>query len=221
MNATVQVLQALLIGIIFIGAITILLHNLKKPSRSSAHRIPRMGDLDGSPNTRKAGFPENEDVAVAAAELTWSTVFQAEEEEVADQFLVVYVMARPPYKFTGYELLQTLLTVGFRFGKMGIFHYYAEQGQTGQALFSLAGATKPGTFDIDNMGGYALPGLCLFMSLTGNHDDLKTFNFLLETAKQLADELDGDLYDRYHQPLTHATVMPYYEQLTQLQAECV
>lgn len=44
---------------------------------------------------------------------------------------------------------------------MNIFHRYQQLSGNGPVLFSLASATKPGTFELSKIGGYACAGLTL------------------------------------------------------------
>ncbi len=110
--------------------------------------------------------------------------------------LVLYVMAKEKAIFSGYELLQVLLAVGLRFGEMNIFHYYRQEEENEEVLFSLASATEPGTFDIRNMSGFSCLGLTLFMKKTGDeHEDKERYELMLQTASHLTEDLDGMLLD--------------------------
>lgn len=124
--------------------------------------------------------------------------------------LIVYIAARPNRQFAGYELLQSLLAAGMRHGEMNIFHRYQELAGNGQVLFSLASATEPGTFDIHKMGGFVCKGLTLFMRCGADGDEnVERFILLLNTARQLADDLAGDLLDEQRRPLTLDLIEKY------------
>ena len=77
--------------------------------------------------------------------------------------VMLLVSAKENREFAGYDLLQTILGAGLRFGEGQLFHrHQTTQGQ-GPVLCSLAAATKTGVFDMQNIGAFRVRGLCLFM----------------------------------------------------------
>ena len=136
-------------------------------------------------------------------------------ENNANNIFVLYVMAHQGKQFVGYELLQSLLAVGLHFGDRDIFHRYSD-GDTSnnKPLFSLASAVKPGTFDIDRIGGFSSPGLTLFMQITPDVVNPQFhFDIMLDTARQLADDLGGAVYDDKRHPWTDESLNQYKERL--------
>lgn len=131
---------------------------------------------------------------------------QRETSPIVQDILILYVLAPQNQQFLGYELLQALLAVGLRYGPKRIFHRYEDNSHQGAILFSLASATEPGIFDIENMGAFACSGLCLFTSLLECPDPQITWKAMLETARQLADDLGGSVFDAGHKPLTDAII---------------
>lgn len=110
---------------------------------------------------------------------------------------ILHVMAKDNKVFAGYELLQALLSSGFRFGKMAIFHYYQPESQQKEVLFSLASAVEPGVFDMQNMGAFVCPGLTLFMQPSGNSTkDQANYALMIKTAQHLKEDLDGILLNK-------------------------
>ncbi|AML49528.1 cell division protein ZipA [Coxiella burnetii] len=118
----------------------------------------------------------------------------AEAEEIQDIF-TLYVMAPKEYPYNGYELLQALLANGLRYGERNIFHRHEIKTGRGRILFSLASVNKPGTFELSKMGNFSCPGLVLFMVLKHTPDPLMAFDTLLETARQLTEDLGGEVWD--------------------------
>jgi cell division protein ZipA len=110
------------------------------------------------------------------------------------ELIIMHIMAPKDKFYSGYELLQTLLSNGFRFGDMNIFHNYEKPNNEGKILFSLARATEPGTFDIRNMGSCSCSGLTIFMRLNDHKNPLQIFNNMFETAKKLVDDLGGEIW---------------------------
>lgn len=118
------------------------------------------------------------------------------------EYLVLHVMASEKYPYSGYELLQTLLASGFRYGDMNIFHRYETKTGRGPLLFSLASVNKPGTFELPKMGSFSCPGLTLIMPLKDSPDPMVTFDTMLETTRELVEDLGGEVWDEHRQVLS-------------------
>lgn len=122
---------------------------------------------------------------------------------VGQKLLVAYALADPERPFTGYELLQAILSAGLRFGDMNIFHRYEDLNGNGRVLFSLASVEEPGVFDIQKMGAYSTRGLCFIVKLTQSDENFKSdLDLMLQTAHQVADDLGGKLLDDNRQPFS-------------------
>lgn len=127
-----------------------------------------------------------------------------------DNYIILQLMAPPQRPFQGYELIQTLTSTGFHYGKMNIFHFYADPLNKKELLFSLASAIEPGTFDLDNIGEIICPGLCLFMPICNVKSAVTAFDLMWETVQTLAQDLDGVLCDKQLQPINDLN--GYYNQ---------
>jgi FtsZ-interacting cell division protein ZipA len=116
----------------------------------------------------------------------------------------IYIMlaAKQGKPYAGYELLQSLLSAGLRFGAMDLFHRYEDLNGKGKILFSVASASESGTFEINKMGAYVGKGLMMFLRLSSHRDLLFSFDAMIETAKQLVEDLDGDILDDERKVLT-------------------
>lgn len=163
---------------------------------------PSLGDLGFSAND----LLEADDVTPVA---TIAPKAPAKKTSKLNELIVLYVLANPEEPFVGYELLQTLLSAGLRYGEMSIFHYYQQtpSGQ-GDSLFSVASAVEPGVFDLANVGAIVCPGLTLFMS-PQIESSVNAFETMLDTAYQLADDLNGVLCDAQRIPLTETKITEY------------
>jgi cell division protein ZipA len=117
-------------------------------------------------------------------------------------FINFYIVAPANQPFVGYELHQALLAADLRFGKMNIFHRHENADGTGDVLFSLASAVPPGIFDLANIGGFSCPGLSIFIRPAQTKNPEAAFDLMLETARQLVDELGGELCDEESRPLS-------------------
>ena len=134
--------------------------------------------------------------------------------------IALYVLAPAGYVFVGYELVQTLVASGLRFGEMDIFHRYDESAKPHKILFSVCAAVEPGIFDMTNVGAINCPGLSLFMKISAVDDSVAVFNLMLETAQQLTEELQGILCDGQRKPLSK-TVLKEYQQRAEETVESV
>lgn len=128
-----------------------------------------------------------------------------------DNYIILQLMAPTQRPYRGYELIQTLTSAGFHYGKMNIFHFYADPLNKSELLFSLASAIEPGTFDLDNTGEIVCPGLCLFMSIHKVKSALTAFDVMWDTAQILTQDLGGTLCDRQLLPIDDLT--RYHSQL--------
>lgn len=128
--------------------------------------------------------------------------------------VMMFLLAKENRQLAGYELLQTVLAAGLRFGEGQLFHRHQQPNGQGTVLCSLAAATASGAFDLQNIGAFTVRGLCLFMQASGNPMiDQERFTIMYETAKQLSDGLDTYLLDEKRQPLTDSGIMRYRKQL--------
>ena len=124
--------------------------------------------------------------------------------------LVIFLRAKENRQLAGYELLQTILSVGLRFGEGHLFHRHQHPNGQGPVLCSLATATESGVFDLQNIGAFSVRGLCLFMQASGSTAiDMERFSIMVETAKQLSEDLDTHLLDDERKPWSASSVRRY------------
>ena len=134
--------------------------------------------------------------------------------EPSSSSLMMFLLAKENRQLAGYELLQTVLAAGLRFGEGHLFHRHQSPNGQGPVLCSLAAATPSGVFDMQNIGAFSVHGLCLFMHASGNPTiDAERFSIMLDTAKQLSEGLDTYLLDDQRRPLTEESLMRYYRLL--------
>lgn len=119
---------------------------------------------------------------------------KAGESNKANDLLVLHVIAKQGSLFSSYNLLQAITATGMQYGAMNIFHYYEETKTDTKTLFSLASATEPGEFDLNHIGDFACAGLTLFMNMAEVPYPMDAFEMMLDTAVQLADDLEGEVY---------------------------
>ncbi|MCL2919805.1 cell division protein ZipA [Shewanella litorisediminis] len=159
--------------------------------------------------------PEAAQAAVTQAQTTQAqTQAQAQvktEEPLPDprDVLVLHVVAREGLVLAGAELLPCLLELNFKYGDMEIFHRHEDNAGNGKVLFSLANMLKPGTFDPDTMEQFNTHGIVLFMTLPCHGEAVMNFSLMLNSACQLADDLDALVLDGQRQLWSDATKAQY------------
>lgn len=134
--------------------------------------------------------------------------------EVQD-VIALHVVARQR-PFNGEDLLRCILGFGLRFGDMSIFHRHERPTGQGKVLFSMAKAVEPGTFDLQAMSGEEIPGVTFFLSLPGVNS-IHAYDIMVDTAKRLAIELQGEILDQQQQPLTRQLVEHYRERVQEFE----
>ena len=133
--------------------------------------------------------------------------------------ITINIMAEDGSEFSGSSLLQELLTLGFKYGEMGVFHRYQNANGQGERWFCLANAINPGSFDLDNMEQFTTPGLTLFMLLPGPQKPLEAFENMINAANKLQSCLGGKLEDGSHSALTQQRVQHYREEILNFQRQ--
>ncbi|NDH67644.1 MAG: cell division protein ZipA [Gammaproteobacteria bacterium] len=132
----------------------------------------------------------------------------------AAETIMIFLLAKSNRQLAGYELLQAVLSAGFRFGEGGLFHRHQFPNCQGSVMCSLAAATPTGVFDLQNIGGFVVHGLCLFMQISGHREvDAERFDMMLDTARTLSDSLDTHLLDELREPLSENSIARYHQKL--------
>ena len=119
----------------------------------------------------------------------------AASEQPVKEIIIVNVRATNDVGLNGADLLQILLACDMRFGKHKIFHRHEHKNGTGAIQFSMANAVEPGVFDLNNIEEFHTSGVTFFLSLPGPEDAIKAFDYMVETANVLANNLGGELRD--------------------------
>ncbi|MCH9755789.1 MAG: cell division protein ZipA [Gammaproteobacteria bacterium] len=128
--------------------------------------------------------------------------------------LMLFLLAKDDRQLAGYDLLQTILAAGLRFGEGQLFHRHQHMSGQGPIICSLATATASGVFDLQNMGAFSVRGLCLFMEASGNPSiDAERLTIMLDTAKQLSEGLDTHLLDDEQTPWSDRSLARYHKLL--------
>ena len=136
-----------------------------------------------------------------------------EYQDAGEKIVVLHVVAGRGYCFTGPALVEAARNMGLEHGKHEIFHRTMNTRNGAVAVFSMASMVKPGTFDLSRVDDMETPGVALFLRLPAPFDGLTAFEQMLETARRLADSLDGYLLDSQRCDLTQQAVEHIREEL--------
>ncbi|MEK9807143.1 MAG: cell division protein ZipA [Halieaceae bacterium] len=130
---------------------------------------------------------------------------------------VLNVVSRDEVGFSGTDILQILLACDLRFGDMDFFHRHEQSAGKGPIQFSVCNMINPGVFDIDNMHELHTRGLMFFVTLPGPEDMLKAFDYMYETAKTVAKNLNGDVLDETRSAITRQSLEHMRQQIRELE----
>lgn len=131
--------------------------------------------------------------------------------------LILNVVGEDGGELDGATLLPVLLTLGFKFGDMNIFHRHVDPAGQGPVLFSLANMVNPGVFDIDNMEQFTTTGVSLFMTLPHDNGNMETFNKMLNGAAKIAEEFNGQVLDGERSTLTKQSTQLYVQRIREVE----
>ena len=123
-----------------------------------------------------------------------------------EDVIMLNVLAHQEVGFGGGDLLQILLACDLRFGEANFFHRHEQPSGRGPIQFSVASMVNPGVFDIDNMEGFSTPGVTFFLSLPGPEKPMQAFEYMLETAQVVANNLEGNILDEARSVMTKQTI---------------
>ncbi len=200
--------------LLLVGVVSAIVRTLKVRRRGSSslgsmlYQKPSLGDV-----ALQESFDDV--IAVRKVELEPEVVVASKQQQPSEEVhVMMFLLAKANRHFAGYELLQTLLAAGLRFGEGSLFHRHQHANGQGPILCSLACATSTGVFDMQSMGAFSVRGLCLFMQASGNPTiDGERFNIMLDTARLLSEGLDAHLLDDARRPLTDERIQHYIQLL--------
>lgn len=158
-------------------------------------------------DTRLTDTPEHEpdlfDEPAAKPEASAQTESEPEpvsEEPDWEMVIAFTVMAPEGRAFTGKAVKVALENHDLHFGDMQIFHKYSAASRK-QMLFSVANILDPGTLLPDQFVSMTTPGLLVFARLPGPVNGLALYDDMLDTARGMAEQLEGVLCDESRQPV--------------------
>ena len=130
--------------------------------------------------------------------------------------IALTLMARGGERFGGATLRVALEELGFRHGRMQVFHHY-DRLESGRRvpLCSVANVVNPGTFELDSMDESVTPGLALFMQVSGHEAENAKLDRMLQLGGELAQRLGGELLDETRSTLTNQAINHLRERIAE------
>jgi cell division protein ZipA len=116
------------------------------------------------------------------------------KQPTEQKIVTMRLVARNRGAFKGDDLILSLRGIGMRHGKFGIFHRI-DGDDDDATIFSAASLVEPGSFDLSNIKEQQIPGISLFLVLPGPIEGAEAFDMMMESARAVAQALDGELLD--------------------------
>ena len=127
------------------------------------------------------------------------------------QLVLVYVMARSGGEFRCSGVNRMLTRAGCSLDERGVFNL---KDKDHKPSFSVVNAHEPATFDRERLDITTTRGLAFFFESRGSGDKNR-FDSLMNTARRLSMELDGDLLDEKRQPFSTVREQRYRSDLAE------
>ncbi len=216
MQINFSLILNLILFVMVINTIRYLLKNRKNKNTIISNYQPSLGEANKFNNDIIAVRKINVETTENTNAMHKMNVQESDTVAVSATIkpIIMLIAAKEQQQFTGYELLQTILTNGLRFGDGHIFHHHQQANGQGPIVFSLAAATPSGIFDLQNIGAFCVKGLCLFMqTATEPEITLKNFNTMYDVANKLSTELNAILLDENRHLFNTARFTAYQQQL--------
>lgn len=179
----------LLVGILVIAGVYLYSRRERdKPEREQVDGVriaPKLGgdDVDAVEPDYDAATVDDEHASA-----------DVQSADVPQKIVTLRLIARNGGAFRGDELILSLRGIGLRHGKFGIFHQF-EGNDEEKSVFSAASLVEPGSFDLTNIKEQEIPGISLFLIIPGPIDGVEAFDRMMESARAVAQTLDGELLD--------------------------
>jgi len=122
--------------------------------------------------------------------------------EKFDLLAIINIVARGTEGFAGRDIERIAMAEGMELGAMNIFHRKGGDAQGDPNLFSMANMFKPGEFRPEELDTLRTGGVTLFMNVPCTREPVQAFRQMAESAQRLCDQLDGQLQDSQHKPLS-------------------
>lgn len=184
----------------------------KQGKKHKSHRKePSMDTADPSSESAipKQGSLINNKRSEADQQSTKNAPAPQETSGHQQVLVLMYVMARGGDEFRCSGINRILTRVGGVLDERGVFNIRDEQQEIS---FSVVNALEPATFDRERMDQSSTRGIALFFQTRGT-GDTQRFESMMNAARRLSVELDGELLDDKREPLSGVREQRYKSDL--------
>lgn len=204
-------------GIALSVMLVILMYRRKKVSvrrnRLADVRLGPLFDTDGEEESPAPREDEAEDMD-ADMDIAPAPQQEAVQKPAPDNrnVISIHLRARRREGFDGKQLLTALARFDLEYGEMDIFHRKLQVGTQQKVSFSVLNGVEPGTLKREDLESNGTPVIIFFVRLHNSHQPLRSFNEMMDVARQIAYLLDGQLYDDQGSNMTDQT-LGYYRSI--------
>jgi len=145
------------------------------------------------PQRKAVGSERVEPVIPAEVEETAAPEPEVPSLEDDSRVMAVRIMPQEGSAFPAEELILALRSAGFRHGRFGIFHCYADDSE--RVRYSVASLVEPGSFDLSNLKSSEYRGISVFAIMPAEEDGVQLFDDMIRHARELAKSIEGTLTD--------------------------
>lgn len=166
--------------------------------------------------------PEIKSTNLSDSELAKEEVVADAEEKTEEEPLEVIVLnvhCAGEEAFSGTELFDSMARHGLTYGAMSIFHCFTEPEGQGKVQFSVANMMQPGTLEHTDPAEFSTKGISFFMTLPGYGEPDQTFNLMLRTAQEIANDLGANVLDDARNLMTPNRLDSYRAQIQAFKAQ--
>lgn len=146
-----------------------------------------------------------------------SELEEREQFANAAELMIIHVKSKDSQGFPGATLLHIALACAMQVGQMQVFHRFRKTEDGPQIEFSMVSSVNPGTFDIDSIDELYVPGVSMIMALPAPGSSQECFTLMLETAKVIAKNLNGELRDENRGVMTPQTIEHYRQRIQEFE----
>ncbi|HEV7164309.1 MAG TPA: cell division protein ZipA [Gammaproteobacteria bacterium] len=198
----------ILIGAVIIAAVWLFSRQRAAAGKPASRAAPSLGEDEFSGDDLPS-------MTVPGASAKTAPVREQGEQLI----LALHVMPRGGPEFTGEGLQAAFEACGLKFGRYKVYHRLEGAGDDAPSVFSVANVVEPGFFDPISLTSSSYPGLTLFMVLPGARSGVAAYADMLATARQLAQQLGGEVLDQERSTLTRQTARHIRERIIQFELQ--
>ena len=132
------------------------------------------------------------------------------------QVFVLHVAAPEGQAYNGQDVIETLESLGLKFGLNDLYHRVTEQHGVTESVFAVASMVQPGTLHPAEAEALTTPGLSMFLLVPGPLEGRAAMHDMMETAHRLTVTLGGTVLDDKRALLKAQTAQFVLDQIAEI-----